>query len=73
MKSGKRAKKEEEKGPKQGAQAENGDQAKAAAQMERRPAFTGQPVIMSVADLQLMLMFPIHSTRTVCSSQGQIV
>lgn len=69
---GKRAKKEGEKRQKQGAQVEYGDQAKATAQMERRPAFTGQPVIVGVSDLQRMIKSPIH-TCTVCSSQGQFV
>lgn len=70
---GKRAKKEREKGQKQGAQSENGDRAKVAEQMEHRPAFTGQPVIMSVAGMRRIIICPIHSMRTVCSSQGQIV
>lgn len=51
---GKRAKKEGEKGQKQGAQAEDGDLVQQH-KMEHRPAFTGQPVIMSISDLHRIL------------------
>lgn len=32
----------------------------AAAQMERRPAFTGQPAIISVSDVQLMIILYVQ-------------